>query len=719
MSDTISAAELVAAVLLTENTLLVLGHDARPLPPVGDVDCGGDVPPGRFAAATWLGENGRHWSLVRVDIEQAALMALLPKRLRADGEAHALPEIRKLSLDLGGMVPALTEAMGANGGSILDFLRIHPATAKMVPSVLRAIAEPAGFIEIFGRTHGRELYLQGWSDRLTGGKAELVFESDRCTWYTGHVATYARPDLVAPAQGVAALVHLDDAPEPRDLRRVYFCHGTRYCRLEVYENRLLFADAETAAHVAAILPQLQADFDALAGLKRLAVPRFQGEETLSTLPLPVRAAIDMAYWVPGVGVFLTGWLLDPRRLVATVMVGGTAGFRMRVDDRWTRKQRPDVSQGYSQDPLFAGSLKPYDDGHGFLVFVPCADAHLGDAYLEIALHDGQVGFLPLSPTHPSAGDLRQILYSVDINHPDVERTVASHVGPIVAAIGGRAGGAGALGTYSFGSPDERPNLSIIVPVPVGRTDIDVTIARLAAEPALAGVELLVTASAASAVALGPLLQRLARFYGLSGRLILTDSDDPFDGLAAGAAASNAELLLFLGATVLPREAGWLGHLERLLRSARRGAAISPTLLYEDLSIRFAGARANGWAPPRDAASLTTFAGYARHWLAKEQARPDTSVPVYAVAAECCLIQRLVFEHVGGFSGDLVGSQFKSLDLSLKLRAARQQCLWAPGIEMLAPDEVAGEPEYWMRTGSLVDRWGFDRKWSQLFAEGNT
>src|SRR5690606_19686151 len=141
--------------------------------------------------------------------------------------------------------------------------------------------------------------------------------------------------------------------------------------------------------------------------------------------------------------------------------------------------------------------------------------------------------------------------------------------------------------------------------------------------------------------------------------------------------------------VLPREAGWLGHLERLLRAAPRGAAISPTLLYEDLSIRFAGARASGWNPPRDAAALTSFAGYARHWLAKERARSDAAVPVHAIAAECCLSQRLAFEHVGGFSGDLVGSQFKSLDLSLKLRSARQQCLWAPGIEMLAPDEVVG------------------------------
>lgn len=717
MTQPAPAAELAAAVLLDENTVLMLGHDARPLPAHGQISFGVDSTVGSFAAVSWPGEGGRHWFLTRLVVEQVALLALRRSALSADGQEFPLPEISRLALEPQGLADALAGAVGANLPAVVEFLR--PNT-RILATVLLACAAPDGFIEIFGRAHGDEMYVQGWSASLGIGTADLLIETDRCVANHALVATYGRPDLAAPARGIGLVVTVAEPFESREVRRVYYRNGTGYRRLEVFENRLLFGDAETGGHVAAMLPQLQATPETIAALKRLGAPRFQGGDTLCTLGAPVRAAIDMAAWVPGAGFFLAGWMLDPERLAATVRVGAVNGFRARIDQSWTRSQRPDVSQGYAQDPLFAGRIRAFDDGHGFLVFVPCDIANPGEVYFEVALHDGQSGFMPLRPSQPSAAEVRQILSSFDINHPDIEQIVAAHVGPIVMAAGrGAAPRRRSVGGVSFGTAVESPRLSIVLPVAMGRTDVDVTMARLAVEPAIAGVELVIAASGAAAAAIGPQLQRQARFYGLSGRLVLSDGNDAFQAMAAGADAAAADLLLFLGGAVLPRHTGWLGQLEKLLATNPRAAAISPTLLYEDLSVRFAGARANGWAPPKDAAGLTAYAGYARHWLARDAMRADAAVPVHAVAAECCLIRRTAFDAVGGFSEDLVGPEFKSLDLSLKLRAARQQCLWAPGIEMLAPDEAVGEPEYWARTGALVDRWGFQRKWSQLFAaQGN-
>jgi hypothetical protein len=161
----------------------------------------------------------------------------------------------------------------------------------------------------------------------------------------------------------------------------------------------------------------------------------------------------------------------------------------------------------------------------------------------------------------------------------------------------------------------------------------------------------------------------------------------------------------------------LGHLERLLAAAPRAAAISPTLLYEDDSIRFAGTRANNWLLPPDVRSLTSFAGYSRHWLPSEVAEQG-AVPVHAVTAECCLLRRPAFRQVGGFSPEFNGSEYRALDLSLKFKSERMLCLWASTIELVAVDEQQAEPEYWMRTGALVDRWGFERKWAQSFTRGN-
>jgi hypothetical protein len=709
-----ASAELSAAVLLDENTLLVLGHGAAPLPAAGTVRFGNETRVGSFLAVSWT-DKGHSWFLATLKVEQVALLSLRRAALVDDeGNGHPLPLISRLALEPRELAQALAPTAARNLATVVGFLRDQPAAARALAVVLAGCAEPAGFVEIFGRLRGDELYLQGWSRGLPGGAAELLFETERCHPNPAQIATYTRPDLSAPAHGVGIAVRVKEAFEPRDVRRIYYCQGDTYCRLDVFENRLLWGDQESAAHVAAILPQLQADPETQQTLRRMAAPRYQGEETVSTLAAPVRLAFDLAAQVPGDGVFLAGWMLDPESQVEAIHVGGTNGTRARIDQRWTRTPRPDVSQGYAADPLFAGRLRPGDDAHGFLVFVPCADAQPGELYLELSLRDGRAAFMPLRPIFPTAAEVRRILSSFDVHHPDVERIVDRHIGPVVTAAGRSSHQAvRPSAVYAFGE-SQPARLSVIVPVTATRTDIDVTMARLAVEPSLAGIELILAAPPAAAAAVGPMLPRQARFYGLSGRLVAGEAGDMVAAMALGASVANSELLLFIGPSVLPRQTGWLAQLERLLTSVPRAGAISPTLLYEDFSVRFAGARASGWAPPDNVTRLTAFSGYARHWLARDAARSESAVPVHAIAGDCCLIHRSAYDLVGGFSSDLVGPDFKALDLSLKLRAARLQCLWAPGIEMLAPDEAAGEPEYWVRTGALVDRWGFARKWSTLF-----
>lgn len=709
-----AAAEIVSAVLLDENAILLLGRQARPLGGEGQLAFEPEVKRGSFAAVPWTGVDGRDWFLACLHGE--GLLSQRPSALAvADGEVHPLPEGFRLTLESSGMVTALAAAGGALP-AVVGFLRGQPGTEGVMADLLAATSADDGFIEIFGRCRGDELYLQGWSNSLATGEVDLLFETEGWVSSSAWIATYGRPDLVAPSHGIAAVVSLAGGIEARDVRRVYYWDGDRYCRFDVFENRLLMGDAETAAQAAAMLPQLQAAPVAHAALKRVARPRYQGNETLTILPVPVRAALDMALWVPGEGIFLAGWLLDPEQRVASVSLGTAGGWRARLDDRWTRRQRPDVSHGYSEDPLFSGSLQPCDHDHGFLAYVPFAETEPGEMYFEVELTDDQTAFLAVRPTGAGTTHVGRILSTVDPNHPDVRRIVETHLGPAVTAIGRRrAVGARPKAVYEFAGAKAEPiRLSVIVPVPVGRLDIDVTMARLAVEPTLPGVEVIFTASREAAIAIGPSLPRLARFYGLASRLAVTDGNDVFDAMTVAAASARGDLLLFLGAAVLPRQTGWLGQLERLLLAAPRAAAISPTLLYEDLSIRFAGSRASNWAPPKTIAGLTSFAGYARHWLAHEQIRLDAAVPVHAIAAECCLIRRAMFDEVGGFSGDTTGGPFKALDLSLKLRAARRQCLWATGIEMLAPDDHVAETDQPMRIAGMVDRWGFERKWSHVF-----
>ena len=213
--------------------------------------------------------------------------------------------------------------------------------------------------------------------------------------------------------------------------------------------------------------------------------------------------------------------------------------------------------------------------------------------------------------------------------------------------------------------------------------------------------------------LGPLLRQYADFYGLAGRLLLVPGGvDRFEMLEVGARLAVADLLLLLSPSVLPTRAGWIGGLIDSLRYSRKAGIVSPTLIYEDYSVRFAGGGGETGLAVRSLAR-PQFAGYARHWLHQRGVTVAS-----AATTDCCLLRRQLFGDVGGFSKDFVGPDLKDLDLSLKIRAAGLDCLWASNLELFAVDEPSFETpnRSWQETGQLVDRWGFNRKWSRFFAD---
>ena len=181
--------------------------------------------------------------------------------------------------------------------------------------------------------------------------------------------------------------------------------------------------------------------------------------------------------------------------------------------------------------------------------------------------------------------------------------------------------------------------------------------------------------------------------------------DPFEAAELGARVAGAETLLFLSPAVLPRERGWLGRLRAAYARLDAPAALSPTLLYEDESIRFAGSPA-----PPDTDSLATlgpYAGYPRHWLARKRV-----ARVWAATMECALMPRALFLDCGGFARELLGPELKNADFALRLRARGHGAWWLPDVALYACDDAgaAAPPEHWTRVRGLVDRWAFERRW---------
>lgn len=720
-----AAVEIVVGLLVDAGTLIVVGEASSAVADTAELSFP-TIPgaSGRWRAMNWPSPAGgvRFLGVVSADnvlraqagglvLQAETGVAALPDAGRIEVEYEQLLEVlRANEIDMGGAFEFLRRALTA--------LRQQVSTTvwKFLFSMLSSISKQDGFVEILGRIEGGGLLLQGWSVHLPSGGLDLGVLAGGFEIGRASIATFERPDLPATARGFVALV-ASLGIEPGGVQRIHFRAGDSYLHLDVVERRLVLGPTETISHLRDVLGKLAGDAKVIAGLRRLCRPRFAGADTVTALPQPVRIATDLALHAEGAGIFISGWLLDPRRLTRDIVVNTTGGRSIgRIDVDWVRLPRPDVTQGFTQDPLFAADLaRTADHRHGFMTFVPFDGQIAGDevAYLELGLGDDSCAFAPLRLERPEpAAVLSRLLGSVNADDPAIEEIISRHLGPLAAALcAARHGSSETPSVTSFGTRRSHPTLSVVMPLPAEYRDLDVNLAQFAGDPDFAECEFVIVAPRAGGEYAAATLKRYAPFYGVRGRLVLTDQPlDRFEAMERGAAHAQADTLLFLLPSILPRTRGWLAQLRRALAQLPAPGIVSPTLLYEDESIRFAGSA----RPPAETAiaALGRFAGYPQHWL-----KGSDLAPVWAATMECALMPKRMFEACGGFSRVLLGPELKNADFALSARTQGQRAYWLPDVTLYAlddPDPNAGR-DYWTKVRTLVDRWAFHRQWSEILA----
>ncbi len=644
-------------------------------------------------------------------------------------DALALPGIATFELDVPPLI-ALLRREGADVAAIFDFLHTNLLTAagadipgrvrRFLQDFLDAIAVHDGFIEIVGRPDSGGLLLQGWSMHVATGTLPLGIYAGALACHEGEAATFERADLLATASGLVIFVKSAGTLDVDAIKRLFFASDGTYYRLDVVEQKIILGGKDAVAHVKDMLGRLDGPPSTLRALKRVCRTRFGGEETVSALTVPVRLGQDLVVQAPGAGIFINGWLLDPKRLVRMVLLKSTRNFCQRIDGDWVRLPRPDVSEAFAGDPLFAGQMRPAQHAHGFLVFVERTQPNRADEthYLELVLEDESCAFVPL---HFSDGEpsvlLRQILGLVSLDHPSIRTIVAEHIGPVAGALAARRELISeAVLTGRFGRAIARPNVSVIVPLGTGWQDFDASLARLALDPDFREAEIIVVTESGRAEQITQRLKRYAAFYDACVTLVVGEGPlDTFRAVELGAEAARTDSLLFLSPALAAPSAGWLSRLARELRGRNDCAAVIPSLLYEDDSVRFAGLPGAGRPP----ASLgghdphaPAFHGYPRHWLAGAEPQAVTGGTI-----ECCLMRKTAFSALGGFSHEFMAAELKNLDFGLRLRASGREQRWVPDVILYAWDDGEGGPdEYWMRVRRLVDQWAFGRRWHDTLAD---
>lgn len=706
-----AAAEAGGAILhvlpVARGAALLFGWHGARLPRQGSalLDHPGGRVRGLYRLHAWRRDDaGTAWFLAALQLREpdalpqdASLSLQLPER----------PPIPLGSLPAGATLPgALSQRLAAEAASqpgplalfLAELCIAAPRAAPLqalLADFLRRAAEPDGVIEIVGQAQDT-LLLQGWGRCEPGQPATALLTDNGVARHPVMLARFARPDIAPPAAGAVALLTDAAACNPATLGAVHLVCGPALYRREVLPARQLLDATHTAGHVRDILPVLACTPETEAALRRLLRPRFAGKDTLSALDRPVRAAVDFAAIFPGVGAFLSGWMVDPQREAESVALCGPEALSLRLDAGWARLMRPDVAQAFRADARFA-ALADGPPQLGFACFAP-APALPADAaglHLELAVGDTPA-FLPVTPSRGSAQALlRRALESIDLHQAGAHAAIAGQLGPMARAL--LRAGLGPPSAETIRAPRATPRRALLLPLPPAGPPAHAALSFLLADPLSPDEGLVLVAPSCWGERELAALERALPLYAPGAAVLRATAPCGWtEMLDLAARATEAEVLLCLGAGVLGRQPGW-----RAALAAHAGTeVVFPTALYEDDAVRSIGVSAIGRMPgPPWARVVRPGAGM------PARAIPPARRPLVAGSLAGALVPRAAWQAAGGFAGGGLLAPAQELAFFRRLATAGFAFTHAPDVAVYAvADTPPGAPPRWQQAAALVDGW---------------
>ncbi len=611
-------------------------------------------------------------------------------------------------------LPALAQVVSADAGDqssiILDRIvlaliggKANQKRLDAAQSLLASTGPADGWIEVIGAVDTGQVFLQGWASGLPGDLVHVLAAHEGLTAGEFRSASVPRSDLGEQGKGFVGLLDAGKTIDPAQLRKLFFRGRDGWRALEVYDRRVLLSPMDVPAHIRDGLARASANPATMLTLRR-AGERFDGRDTVSDLSVPVRLGMDMVAEVPGGGFLVAGWMLDPEGHVdALTLRAGTYG--RRIDETWTRLPRADVTMAFQHNGLFSGRLDPARCDHGFLAFVPC-DPTLADTavYFEMTVGD-TVAFYPLAPLRNlSRRALEKLIAPLDPRTAAAGAAIERHIGPMMQSMISPAPSVMEIRDIDF--TDTENGKVLVLGAGLDVEEVSVTLSLLALDAETRNVPIIVSIPVEAFGTIAPEVERLSRFYGIKVRVVgAAGVQDACDAFEAAVQATKADTLILLAAGVLPRQQGWVSSLERAYRNRGNKALISPTILYEDNSIRFAGT----WLDNEEQKLADRYIGYPRDVVHGSQ-----PTEVVAGSLACCIVSREAVVSAGGFTRSYLSSSEKGRDLCLKMRLGGTLAVWLPDVEMISADnDVTASALPIHRLAQKIDRWSFDRKWSLL------
>ncbi|KFC70030.1 hypothetical protein FG93_03045 [Bosea sp. LC85] len=578
----------------------------------------------------------------------------------------------------------------------------NPRRLRAASLLLQSIAKPGGFVEVMGPIDDG-VFIQGWTSDFSAGRTKLLIAHGGLSFGVLEAGTFERDDLADGARGFFGLLEECQIRHPSEIERLFFRATDGWRALDVYERHVLLEPITVPGHLRDGLQRGSAP-QATSDKLRRASQRFDGRDTVALLEAPVRAGIDDATIVEGTGTLIIGWLFDPDRHVSAVTL--RSGSQSCVLDRvWTRVSRPDVADAFAGDPRFAHMLGGRRNSHGFIVFAPKLTPEPGQPlYLEFEIEGSGPAFLPLEAGRGQPRrTLERVFGLLDPKSSTAASVVERQIAPALQAA--EIAPPRVVETFDIGAFKADASLGLVIGLDHRQRELSSLFALLAIDPEIRPVPIVLAIPGESFDRIGAEARRLARFYGLAVRLALVDGvEDACDAMEAGARACRFQTIALLSGAAQIRMPGWLGRLERAFKARGGQCVASPTLLFEDNSIRWAGAWMEGEGASRRV--FNRFVGYPLDAIGNLG-----PMEVAAGATECCVMSRAAFIEAGGFARNYFTTAEKGLDLCLKLRMNGFPSVWVPEVEIYVVDDGEMARPHLVSLAQLADRSSFDRRWA--------
>ena len=267
----------------------------------------------------------------------------------------------------------------------------------------------------------------------------------------------------------------------------------------------------------------------------------------------------------------------------------------------------------------------------------------------------------------------------------------------------------------FGELPSEPDVSIIVPL-YGRIDfVEYQLALFANDPYFAErAELIyVLDDPRLTDELQRLVQGLHPLFGLPFKLV-TYTENYGYAIAnnIGARYATGRKILLLNSDVMPLEKGWLPQLVETYDTLEDAGALGPKLLFEDGAVQHAG-------------MLFEKSEAFGMWLNEHPGKglPDMSTEkevreVPAVTAACLLMDRELYEEVGGLSENYLLGDFEDSDLCLKLVEKGRKNYYLPTVSLCHLERQSQNlfsDTSWKTKVTLFNAWQHHRKWNDLIS----